>query len=156
MALGGEDGTVYIVLPVDWSIVKELKIASSSITALRFSRRNERLAVGSSDGIVTLLDPEDGWNIAGEIETSDAGISCIDWSSKNLVVGRSDGTISVHEAARVYANFFLPEAELARGDGPVHSVAFGVGGQFLGTFTDVAVHRLTTFRRHSHINLIIV
>lgn len=133
MSLGGEDGSIYIVSPADWSIVKELKIASSAITSLRFSRRNERLAIGSSDGIVTLLDPEDDWKIAGEIETSDVGISCIDWSSRHLAVGRFDGTLSVHEASRVYENFFLSEADLTRGDGPVHSVAFGVGGQFLGT-----------------------
>jgi WD40 repeat protein len=133
MALGGEDGSVTIISPEDWSVVKELKVASSVITALKFSRRNERLAVGTSDGIVTLLIPETGWKIAGEIETSDIGISSIDWSSRHLAVGRFDGTISIHETSRVYANFFLPEAELTRGDGPVHSVAFGLGGQFLGT-----------------------
>lgn len=131
MALGADDGTVTIVSSTDWSIEKEFKVASS-ITALRFSRRNERLAIGSSDGIVTLVAPGDSWNIAGEIETSDVAISCIDWSSRCLAIGRIDGTISVHEATRVYENFFLPEAELTRNEGPVTSIAFGVGGQFLG------------------------
>lgn len=131
MALGGDDGSVCIISTPDWSIVREIKITSSSITALRFSRRNERLAVGSSDGIVTLLIPESEWKIAGEIEFSDIGISCIDWSSRHLAIGRFDGTVSVHEASRVYANFFLSEAEVTR-EGPVHAVSFGVGGQFLG------------------------
>lgn len=149
MALGGEDGSVSIVTPSDWNIEKEIKIVATAITAVRFSRHNERLAIGSSDGIVTLLDPEDGWNIAGEIETSDAGISCIDWSSRHLAVGRFDGTVAVHEASRVYENFFLTESELTRGDKPVYSVSFGVGGQFLGTFPIVAGEKCGSNPRNS-------
>lgn len=133
MALGAEDGSVIVISPEDdWSTKKELNVSPSSITILKFSRRNERLAVGSSDGILTLLDPNDDWGVAGEIESSESCISCIDWSSRNLAVGRLDGSITVHETSRVYANFFLPEAELTRGDEPIYSVAYGVGGQFLG------------------------
>jgi WD40 repeat protein len=133
MVLGAEDGSVIVVSTEnDWRTKKELNVSPSSIATIKFSRRNERLAIGSSDGILTLLDPNDDWKIAGEIESSDSSISCIDWSSRNLAVGRLDGSITVHESSRVYANFFLPEAELTRGDEPVYSVDFGVRGQFLG------------------------
>jgi WD40 repeat protein len=133
MVLGGESDIVYVVSVSDWRIMKEVKVTSSSIHALRFSRSDERLAVGCSDGVLALLSPEDGWEVTGEIDTSESSVSCIDWSFRHLAVGRTDGSVDIYEAARVYANFFLPEAELTRGDGPVHSVAFGVSGQFLGT-----------------------
>lgn len=140
MVLGGEAGTVYVVSVSDWRILKEIKVTSSSIHALRFSRSDERLAVGCSDGALMLLSPEDDWKIIGEIDTSESSISCIDWSSRHLAVGRTDGNVDIYETARVYANFFLPEAELTRGDGPVHSVSFGVSGQFLGAFSSASQH----------------
>lgn len=140
MVLEGEDGTVYIMSVSDWRILKEIKVTSSSIHALRFSRSDERLAVGCSDGALILLCPKDDWKIIGEIDTSESSISCIDWSSRHLAVGRADGNVDIYETARVYANFFLPEAELSRGDGPVHSVSFGVSGQFLGASSSACQH----------------
>jgi hypothetical protein len=59
MVLGREGDIVYIVSVSDWSIMKEVKVTSSSIHALRFSRSDERLAVGCSDGVLALLSPED-------------------------------------------------------------------------------------------------
>ena len=151
VALGGDDGTIYIICSQHWTVEKEIKMASSAITALRFSRRDERLAVGSSDGIVALMEPSNDWKIVGEIETSDVGISCIDWSSRHLAVARFDGTISVYEGSRVLANFFLPEAELARGGGPVHAITFGVGGQFLGaSYVSAVLARYLLYRLFAH------
>jgi Anaphase-promoting complex subunit 4 WD40 domain len=140
MVLGGEDGTVYVVSVSDWHILNEIKVTSSSIHALRFSRWDERLAVGCSDGALMLLSPKDDWKIIGEIDTSESSISCIDWSSRHLAVGRTDGSVDIFEAARVYDNFFLPEAELTRGDGPVNTVSFGASGQFLGAFSSASQH----------------
>ena len=140
MVLGGEDGTVYVVSVSDWRIVKEIKVTSSSIHALRFSRSDERLAIGCSDGALMLLSPEDDWKIIGEIDTSESSISCIDWSSRHLAVGRTDGSVDIYESARVYANFFLPEAELTHNDGAVNTVSFGVSGQFLGAFSYTFQH----------------
>jgi WD40 repeat protein len=136
MALGGEGAIVYVVSVSDWRIVKEVRVTSSSIHALRFSRSDERLAVGCSDGVLALLSLEDDWEVTGEIDTSESSISCIDWSFRHLAVGRTDGNVDIYEAARVYANFFLPKAELTRRDGPVYSVAFGVSGQFLGKYVN--------------------
>lgn len=132
LVLGGEDGIVHVVSTADWHTVKEIKVSSSSVRAIRFSRLDERLAVGCSDGVLALLNPANGWKIAGEIDQSESSVSSIDFSSKHLAVGRYDGTVAVYEASGVYANFFLPEAELSR-DAAVNSVAFGVKGQFLGT-----------------------
>ena len=134
LALGGEAGAVHVVSTSNWLTIKEIKITSSSIQSMQFSRSDERLAVGCSDGVLTLLDPGDGWKIAGEIDASESSVLSIDWSSKHLAVGRADGTVSVHEGARVFSNFFLPEAEHNRGNVAIHSVAFGASGRFLGTY----------------------
>lgn len=132
LSLAGEGGIVYIVDVRTWELVKESHFTQASIQTIRFSRHDERLAFGSSDGVLTLLDPSDHWNTLGEIDASDSSILSLDWSTKNLAIGRDDGSITLHEADKVYANFFVPQAELSSGNAPVRSVVFGARGRFLG------------------------
>jgi WD40 repeat protein len=106
-------------------------ILSAPILSIAFSKLDERLTVGSKDGVLTLICPATDWGPVGEIEQSEAAVSAQDWSSKNLAVGRDDGTIAVFENEKVYSNFFVPHAELTQ-KLPIRSVAFGAGGRFLG------------------------
>lgn len=135
LALAGQNGIVYVVDVSTWKTIKEMNLSQSPIKTIRFSRHDERLAFGSSDGVLTLLDPRNNWKIVGEIDASDSPVLSIDWSSRNLAIGREDGSISVHEADKVYENFFVPQAEISRGL-PVHSVSFGVRGRFLAVGDD--------------------
>jgi WD40 repeat protein len=107
-------------------------IFSSPIQSLGFSKLDERLSVGSKDGLLTLLSPESNWEPVGEIELSESRVLAQDWSFKHLAVGREDGSVAVFENEKVYSHFFVSQAELSQKQA-VRSVAFDAAGRFLGT-----------------------
>jgi WD40 repeat protein len=130
LVLGGDDAMVYVVSVSSQQLIAE-KLLSAPITALGFSWCDERLAVASVDGLLALLDPKDDFELVGEIDSSDSAILTLDWSSKNLGIGRSDGSVTVHDTDKVFGNFFVPQVELRKRKA-IRSLAFGVSGRFLG------------------------
>jgi WD40 repeat protein len=130
LALGGDEGVLYVLSVPSRSMISNT-ILSAPIFSIAFSKLDERLAVGSKDGVLTLICPATDWEPVGEIEQSEAAVLAQDWSSRNLAVGRDDGTIAVFENEKVYSNFFVPQAELTQ-KLPIRSVAFGASGRFLG------------------------
>ena len=113
-------------------------ILSSPIKSIAFSRHDERLGVGLEDGILTLLSPDSDWESVGEIDQSESAVSCQDWTSKTLVCGRMDGSVTLFDTEKVFSNFFVPVAEFTS-NLPVRSVAFGANGRFLAIGGDNGV-----------------
>jgi WD40 repeat protein len=134
LALGGEDCVIYAVDVQTWTVAGEIP-TSAPILALSFCVEDSTLTSGAMDGMMNMVDTET-WSIVGEMDSKDAPILSLDWSSngKHLAVGRLDSTVTVHDSQSIFGNFFVPQAELTRG-GAVHAVAFGLEGEFLGKKT---------------------
>jgi len=130
LALGGEDCVIYAVDVQTWTVAGEIP-TSAPILALSFCVEDSTLTSGAMDGMMNMVDTET-WSIVGEMDSKDAPILSLDWSSngKHLAVGRLDSTVTVHDSQSIFGNFFVPQAELTRG-GAVHAVAFGLEGEFL-------------------------
>jgi len=131
LALGCIDSNVYVSdTTANWELVAKIEFAAP-ITALRFaSKNNDRLAVGSVDGTMAFLDPAKGFDFAGEVETSNAPVVAVDWSTKNLAVGREDGTVAVYETNQVVQDVYNSVADVER-KAAVTAISFGVSSRFL-------------------------
>lgn len=132
LALGCEDANVYISDSTsNWELVAKIEFADA-ISSLCFSgKNNERLAVGSVDGTMAFLTPHDAFDFAGEIEGFETvGVTAVDWSSKNLAVGRVDGSVAVYDTANIVKDFYDAIVDLNR-DAAVVDVSFGVSSRFL-------------------------
>lgn len=131
LALACNDSNVYISdTTSNWELVAKIEF-DAPISAVSFSGKgNERLAVGSLDGTMAFLVPQNGFDFAGEVEDFTAGVTAVDWSATNLAVGREDGTVAVYDTARVLVGDYSPIAELRR-EGTVSAVSFGVSARFL-------------------------
>lgn len=140
IALACDDSTVYIVESPSWSVIAA-KDLGAPVLSVVFSKNNERLAVGSADGILSLLDPLGGWEAVGEIESSASPVLSMDWCTKNLAVGRQDGSVSIYDSDQVYSNFCVALVELSH-KRSVRSIAFGVSGRFLAVGGDDGVLHL--------------
>jgi WD40 repeat protein len=134
IALACDDSTVYVVEIPSWSVIAA-KDLGAPILSVVFSKNNERLAVGSADGILSLIDPLGGWEATGEIESSASPVLTMDWCSRNLAVGRQDGSVSIYDSEQVYSNFCVALVELFH-KSPVRSVAFGASGRFIAVGGD--------------------
>jgi WD40 repeat protein len=113
-------------------------ILSSPIQSVAFSRHDERLSIGLTDGVLSLMCPDAGWEPVGEIEHNESSITCHDWASKTLAIGRKDGSVTLFDAEKAFCNFFVPIAEFSSSL-PVRTVAFGAGGRFLSIGGDNGV-----------------
>lgn len=131
LALGCSDSNVYVSDTVaNWELVAKIEFAAP-ISSVQFgSKNNGRLAVGSLDGTLAFLDPQKGYNFAGEIEATDAPVVAIDWSSRNLSVGRDDGTVAIYDSEQVLNDSYVSVADLER-DAAIRAVSFGVSSRFL-------------------------
>jgi hypothetical protein len=49
----------------------------------------------------------------GEIESSASPVLTMDWCTKNLAVGRQDGSVSIYDSDQVYSNFCVAQVELS-------------------------------------------
>lgn len=130
LALGGDEGVLYVLSVPSRSIVFNT-IFNGTITTVAFSRHDERLAIASKDGVLTLLCPDADWEPVGELDYSESPILAQDWASKVLAVGREDGSVAIFDTEKAFGNFFVPLAELSHSL-PVRTLAFGAAGRFLG------------------------
>lgn len=134
LVLAGDEGVVYVLSVPSRSIVFNT-IISAAISTLAFSRHDERLSIGSMDGVMTFLCPDAEWEPVGEVDYSDSAILCQDWSTKTLAIGRKDGGVAIFDAEKAFDNFFVPMAEFSYVK-PVRSLAFGASGRFLAVVGD--------------------
>eukprot|EP00977_Amphora_coffeiformis_P007272 scaffold1581_cov169-Amphora_coffeaeformis.AAC.8 len=135
LALGGEDGKVRIVATSPlWTVMKEVN-AESSIRSMAFSKNNERLVVGASDGVLMFFSPQENFAVAGECEENESTVLSIDWCTRYLAVGREDGSLSIYETDRIIQGHFTPITTI-EGMKPLRSVAFGGGSKFLVAVAD--------------------
>lgn len=130
LALGGDEGVLYVLSVPSRSIIFNT-IFNAAITTVAFSRHDERLAIGTKDGVLTLLCPDVDWEPMGELDFSESPILTQDWGSKTLAIGREDGSVSIFDSDKAFDNFFVPLAEFADSK-PVRSLSFGSSGRFLG------------------------
>ncbi len=137
LALGGDEGVLYVLSVPSRSMILNT-ILSTPIQSVAFSTRDERLSIGTNDGVLSLLCPDANWEPVGEIEHNESSITCQDWTTKTLAIGRKDGSVTLFDAEKAFSNFFVPIAEFTSSF-PVRSVAFSVGGRFLATGGDNGV-----------------
>ena len=132
IALGCADSNVYISdTASNWELIAKIEF-SAPISSVQFEcKNNERLVVGCVDGTLAFLDPRKGYDFAGEIVPSvGAPIVAIDWSAKNLAVGRNDGTVVLYDSDQVLIEKYTPIVELRR-DSSICALSFGVSSRFL-------------------------
>ena len=132
LALGCSDSNVYISdTASNWELIAKIEF-SAPISSVQFEcKNNERLVVGCVDGTLAFLDPRKGYDFAGEIESSvGAPIVTIDWSTKNLAVGRNDGSVQLYDSDQVLVEKYAPIVELQR-NSSVCALSFGVSSRFL-------------------------
>lgn len=133
LALGGEDGRVFILetLP-SWTVVAERDF-ESSVRTLSFSKRNERLLVGLQEGTVALLNPVDAYKPCCFITSSTSCVTCSDWAVRSFAIGRMDGSVAIYDAERLDSDVCNPLVVLrpTRSLPVVSSIAFGAAGRFL-------------------------
>lgn len=143
LVLGGLDSIVYVSdTTANYGIITRI-VLTSSVTSVIFSKNNERLAAGSLDGTFAFLDPLKNFEYCGEIEVPGndnfddtllsapaSAVLTADWSSKNIAIGREDGTVTVYDSKQVIGDVYESVADIVRKDA-VHSVAFGVSSRFL-------------------------
>ena len=130
LALGGDEGVVYVLSVQSRSIIFNT-IFNASITTVAFSCQDERLAVGTMEGLLTLLCPDADWEAAGELDYSESPVLTQAWCSKTLAVAREDGSVALFDTEKAFENCFVPLAEFHH-TVPVLSLAFGASGHFLG------------------------
>lgn len=131
LALGCMDSNVYVSDTVaNWELVAKIEFAAP-ICAVQFGcKNNERLVVGSEDGTLAFLDTLKGYDFSGEIEARDSPVAAVDWSSRNLAVGRDDGTVTIYDSASVLKNTYVSVADVER-EAAICTLSFGVSSRFL-------------------------
>lgn len=132
LALGGDESVLYVLSVPSRSIIYNT-IFNAAITTVAFSRKDERLAVGTKDGVLSLLCPDADWEPVGELDYSESPILAQAWCSKTMAVGREDGSVAIFDTEKAFCNFFVPLAEFSHAK-PIRSLAFGTSGRFLGTY----------------------
>jgi WD40 repeat protein len=147
LALGGVDSNVYVSDTTNnFSIIARI-VLTAPVTSVTFCKNNERLAAGSQDGTFALLDPSKSFEYCGEIEVRNnhdidedddnesslppaPAVLSVDWCSKNMAIGRDDGTVAVYDYKQVLDEVYEPVMTIRR-KAAVHSVSFGVSSRFL-------------------------
>jgi WD40 repeat protein len=138
LAFGGDEGVLYVLSVPSRSMILNTTL-SSPIQSIAFSTRDERLSIGMIDGLLSLLCPNADWEPVGEIDHNESSITCQDWTSKTLAVGRRDGSVALFDVEKALCNFFVPVAEFTTSSLSVRSVAFSVGGRFVAIGGDNGV-----------------
>jgi WD40 repeat protein len=106
ISLACDDSTVYVVeILAGLSLPKNLGAQFFPLSLARTTRDY----AGSAIGILSLIDPLGGWEAAGEIESSASPVLTMDWCTKNLAVGRQDGSVSIYDSDQVYSNFCVAQ-----------------------------------------------
>jgi WD40 repeat protein len=76
----------------------DINSVSSAITALKFSPSGEYLAVGSSNGVVLLLNALDGYRIVAALSShsAESRVNSLDWASDSTILQSSTANYELH------------------------------------------------------------
>ena len=143
------DPNVYIaqIGEPQWDIVAEFSISASPYSS-GWSMADQMLAIGSSDGALTIADttqyPASSWALKEVFEIGNGCVVSMDWSKngKYLAAGCNNKCI-ILDADALIENTFQMIIEIMR-DMSISAVAFGAGGNFLaigGTDCNIAIYR---------------
>jgi len=139
LACGADNGKVQIIATAPVWTVATVIDAGAPVTDVCFSKNNERLAIVGNDGFLGLVDPQDNFGLASEMECESI-ITVVEWSSRSFVVGQEDGTVSIYPVNEVLTqNFDQIEPMTVSRPTPVRSLSFGYRGRLLAVGGDDGV-----------------
>jgi factor associated with neutral sphingomyelinase activation len=99
LAVGTEDGEVYIWQTKDFILNKKFQIHSSSITTINYSPDGMKLALGSRNKTLQIIDVETGLSVF--TKTMKSPISSLKWDGFLLILGCDDGNLFIWDIVKV-------------------------------------------------------
>lgn len=99
LAVGTEDGEIYIWQTADFTLYKKYQIHPSSIATIRYSPDSLKLAFGGKNKTLQIIDAHTGMSVFSHNTKSD--ICCLKWKDFLLVVGCDDGRLFIWDIAEV-------------------------------------------------------
>lgn len=99
IAVGTEDGEIYVWETTNFTLFKKYDKHCSSIRALSYSPDGMKLAIGSSDKLFQIIDVNTGMPVFSK--TLKSSISSLKWNDFLLVLGCDDGGLSIWDIFEV-------------------------------------------------------
>lgn len=99
LAVGTEDGEVYIWKTNDFTLSKKYAIHSSSITTINYSPDGLKLALGSKNKILQIIYVETGLPVF--TKTMKSAIFSLKWDGFLLILGCEDGSLYIWDMVEV-------------------------------------------------------
>ncbi|CAG9825349.1 unnamed protein product, partial [Phaedon cochleariae] len=106
LAVGTEDGDIYIWEVIDFTLFKKYNLQTSSISAIAYSPDGLKLAVGSRDKSFQIIDVTAGMPVFSK--TFHASVASLRWCDFLLAIGCEDGTLSVWDIFEVKLLLQMP------------------------------------------------
>lgn len=132
LVVATDPGVVTVISTRSWSILAEQPLGSC-VGCVAFSYQDDLIAAGLQDGQVALLSKDQDWTSSIDWFTGmESSITSLAWSKRHLVVARKDGNVGIYKHDSIVDESFSIQKDASHGDTPVNSVAFGVGGTYLG------------------------
>ncbi|XP_044266497.1 protein FAN-like isoform X1 [Tribolium madens] len=108
LAVGTEDGEVYIWKTNEFTLYKKYAIHSSSITAINYSPDGLKLALGGKNKTLQIVDVETGLPVF--TKTLKSAISCMKWVGFLIVLGCEDGSLFIWDIVEVRLLYEISKA----------------------------------------------
>ncbi|KAJ3655160.1 hypothetical protein Zmor_014297 [Zophobas morio] len=99
LAVGTEDGEIYIWQTKEFILKKKYQINSSSITTINYSPDDVKLAIGSKNKTLLVIDVETGLSVFTKMMKSP--ISSLKWDGFLLILGCDDGNLFIWDMVEV-------------------------------------------------------
>lgn len=110
LAVGTDDGEVYIWRMETLSLFKKYQVLSAKVRAISYGSDDQKLAVGGDDKLFQVIDFNTG--MAVFTSTLKSFVSCLKWRSSLLVLGCDNGSVLVWD---MFAVRLLYDLELHSG-----------------------------------------
>ncbi|RZB38733.1 protein FAN-like [Asbolus verrucosus] len=99
LAVGTEDGEIYIWQTKDFALKKKYQIDASSITTINYSPDGMKLALGGKNKTLQIIDVETGLPVFSKVMKS--SISSLKWNGFLLILGCDDGNLFIWDIMKV-------------------------------------------------------
>lgn len=99
LAVGTDDGEVYIWRMDNMTLFKKYQILSSKVKAVGFGSDGLKLAVGGEDKLFQVIDFNTGMTVF--TSTLKSYVSCLKWKNSLLVLGCDNGFILIWDMFEV-------------------------------------------------------
>lgn len=111
MAVGTEDGEIYIWETQEFNLHQKFDSQLSSITAISYSPDGLKLAIGSKDKVFQIIDVKTGMSVFNTSLKSN--VCSLKWNDFLLILGCNNGTLLIWDMFEVK---LLLEAEAHKGN----------------------------------------